>query len=150
MASTDPADLFKFGLQQLQGFADRMFAAVTHYKSTGTLPDSIFKDISAPAGIQNGAAKPVKQTAKQRKAAKAAAAEADGTVPKKRGLTAFNWFVKAAIAELKASGTVPAKDEDGKPPNFMTLASAKWKDLGTQGQLDYTNHFKVCCILWVA
>ena len=149
MASPDPTAFFKFGLQQLQGFTDRMFVAVEQYKSTGILPDTIFDDMPAPARVQNGAAKPVKQTAKQLKAAKAAAAEADGTVLKKRGLTAFNWFVKAAIAELKASGTVPAKDEDGKAVNFMTLASAKWKELGPQGQLEYTQHFKVCCNYWI-
>ena len=148
MAAPDAADFLNFSLQELQGYVNRMFAAVAHFKSTGTLPDSMFKDIPGPAGVQNGAAK--KKTAKEVKAAKAAAAEADGTAPKKRGLTAFNWFVKAKIAELKNSGNVPAKDEDGKAPNFMTLASAQWKDLGPQGQLDFTNHFKVCCNCWMA
>lgn len=141
MVAPDALDLLTYGLQELQGYTDRMHKAVERFRTTGTLPERTFSDLPGPSDSQNGAAKPAaKQTAKQVRAAKAAAAEANGKKP--RGLSAFNWYVKAKIAEMKAAGVIP-EAEEGKTVNFMTMASAKWKDLGAQGQADFASNFKV-------
>ena len=148
MAAPDAVDLFTYGLHELQGFTNQMVIALAQYKSTGTLPESQYAGLPGPSDLQHGTAKPAaKQTAKQVKAAKAAAAEANGApAAKPRALTAFNWFVKAQIEDLKKEGVAgQTKGEDGKTTNLMTMASARWKALGTEGQAAFTANFKVYC-----
>lgn len=145
MAKADASDLFKHGLLELQGFTAHMLGVVEEFQTTGTLPELTYAGLPGPSGAHNGTSKSaVKQTAKQAKAAKAAAAEATGDPPRKpRTLSAFNWFVKAQIADMKSSGVVPTKDAEGKSINLMTMAGAKWKELGMEGQQAFSKNFKV-------
>lgn len=144
MTSADASELVNYGLRELQGFTRHMLGVVAQFQATGTLPELKYADLPGPSGEENGTIKSaVKQTAKKSKAAKAAV-EANGDAPKKpRALTAFNWFVKAQIQDMKQKGIVPPVDAEGKALNFMTMASGRWKELGQKGQQDFAAHFKV-------
>lgn len=134
MAQLDPVDLLAYCVQEFSGVANHLAAAMLEAQHTGKIPESLFGDQAQNGTVASGTAKPAKPAAKKAKPA------AD---KKPRQLTAFNWYVKAQIAELKKNGTTETTAE-GKPVNLMTMAGARWKELGAEGQAEFTKKFKVC------
>lgn len=92
---------------------------ITTFQSHGKIPPSIFKSSGQPGS-----------------------ASAKGDKPKgKRKPTAFNFFVKEKLEELKQAGVT--FDGDKNNNQLFRVAVDKWKVLSEQEKADYSAKYKV-------
>ncbi len=115
----DGADLMAFCAQEFQTFFSHIGGAIKQFKTTGQLPETVFKEPAVPQTMTN-----------------------DDKRPKiKRRPTAFNMFVKAKMEEFKIAGLKLDDDRNGN--QLFTLAVAEWKKLEEEQKQEYTRSFKV-------
>ena len=136
MSKIDGTVVLGYCMRELAGLTNHLVGAIVQAQQTGTLPDATFGDLAGDTN--NATVKPAKSTAK-----KAKATTASGQAKKPRQLTAFNWYVKAQIEDMRKNNVTPTKDADGKVVNLMTMAGARWKLLGAEGQAEFTKKFRV-------
>eukprot|EP00884_Botryococcus_braunii_P012695 jgi/Botrbrau1/21426/Bobra.0216s0041.2 len=135
MSVADWAPFLRFAGSEIKELCNHLASAAEQFASTGGLPESKFggENLILPANGEAG--KDVGTNAKQAKPR-----------PEKRTRkpSAFNYYIKKTVEDLKKQGIKPkeGEGEGGQKESYLTLAVDKWNTLSEIQRKEYIESHK--------